>query len=151
MEVDNTLLEQIATDVLNGMLGLEFHPSQDPEDDPAGLMASIRICGDWHAGLDVVTPMSSARRIAEQMFGTSPDDLAEAEIADALGEIANMIGGNLKGLSQGETRLSLPCVGPAALDDQTDSSQDFRELHLRFGNERLSLRLHQEVSLAATR
>ena len=30
---------------------------------------------------------------------------------DAVGEIVNMVGGNLKGIVEGDSALSLPCVG----------------------------------------
>ena len=39
-----------------------------------------------------------------------PGEPAEADIADALGEIANVIGGNLKSTLPGPSLLSLPVV-----------------------------------------
>jgi chemotaxis protein CheX len=45
------------------------------------------------------------------MFAMSEDELSEEEIRDAVGEIVNMVGGNLKGIVEGESSLSLPCVG----------------------------------------
>jgi len=148
MDMNNTLLEQIATDVLNGMLGLDVSPTRDEPAHPDNLVASIRISGDWQAGLEVFTPVSSARRIAEQMFGTDTSELQDAEIADALGEIANMIGGNLKGMTPGETKLSLPCVGVAIAESGSPEEPQPTELHLRFGVEHLSLRLRQDVTAA---
>ncbi|WP_437205114.1 chemotaxis protein CheX [Planctomicrobium sp. SH664] len=144
MEVDNTQLEQIAIDVLTGMLGLKVEPVRNYATTQSSLVSSIQISGDWKAGLEVETPLRGARQIAEQMFGLSGDDLAEAEIADALGEIVNMIGGNIKGLSQGETILSLPCAGPA-LDAPGETAVRPTELHLRVGEEMLSLRLQQHA------
>jgi chemotaxis protein CheX len=40
-----------------------------------------------------------------QQGAASPDD-----VRDALGELANMVGGNIKGLLPGPTQLSLPLV-----------------------------------------
>lgn len=115
MEIDQLLLEQIAASVLRDMLGFETLPTSRAVVSP-GLTASIHIFGDWDAVLEVQTDDAGARRIAEQMFGTPASDLTHEEISDALGEIVNMVGGNIKGLCQAETRLSLPCVGPSVSD-----------------------------------
>jgi chemotaxis protein CheX len=40
----------------------------------------------------------------------SEDELAEADVADAVGELANMIGGNIKSLLPGPSALTLPLV-----------------------------------------
>ena len=39
--------------------------------------------------------------------------MSEADVLDAVGEIVNMVGGNLKGIVEGDSSLSLPCVGNA--------------------------------------
>jgi chemotaxis protein CheX len=48
------------------------------------------------------------------MLGIGAEDVAEADIADALGEMANVIGGGVKSLLPGECALSLPHVVAAA-------------------------------------
>ena len=143
MEMDDNLLRQITTNVMTDMLGIEVAPTPQLDRTKNDLVASVRISGDWEAQLEVRTPVSSARRIASTMFSAHMDDLAEDEVTDALGEIANMIGGNLKGLQDGETRLSLPCVGKDC-DEYEDPAQEPGEfLNFRFGLETLSLRVLQ--------
>jgi chemotaxis protein CheX len=44
------------------------------------------------------------------MFGCDGDELADDEVGDAVGEIANMTGGNLKSLLGGSCHMSLPSV-----------------------------------------
>jgi chemotaxis protein CheX len=139
MEVNPVLLEQIAVDVLNGMLGMNAVSEQTSPLQAEGLTASIRISGDWHAGLEVLTTRQGAARLAEQMFGTQMTDLTEGEVADALGEITNMIGGNIKGLTQGDTQLSLPCVGTSIPADGSPPATV--ETSMRFGNEPILLRM----------
>lgn len=51
-----------------------------------------------------------ARTITETMFGMDPGEAASADIDDAVGEVANMIGGNVKSLVPGPSLLSLPAV-----------------------------------------
>jgi CheY-specific phosphatase CheX len=50
-----------------------------------------------------------ARELAAGMFDEAAADVADADVMDALGEVANMIGGNVKALL-GATSLSLPSV-----------------------------------------
>jgi chemotaxis protein CheX len=50
-----------------------------------------------------------ARELAAAMFGIEADDLGDEELVDALGEVTNMIGGNVKALVGGNV-LSLPSV-----------------------------------------
>jgi chemotaxis protein CheX len=45
---------------------------------------------------------------------TRPPTVVDAEdVADALGELANVLGGNIKSVLPGESRLGLPQIGSA--------------------------------------
>ena len=48
--------------------------------------------------------------ITAVFFGTEPHHADPAEINDAIGEVANMIGGNVKALMPAPSQLSLPTV-----------------------------------------
>jgi CheY-specific phosphatase CheX len=48
--------------------------------------------------------------VAAAMFGMDDGQASEADVHDAIGEIANMTAGNVKGLVSGYSRLSLPTV-----------------------------------------
>jgi chemotaxis protein CheX len=47
---------------------------------------------------------------AAAMFGLSAVELTDAEVTDAVGELTNIIGGNIKSLLPGPSRLSMPVV-----------------------------------------
>ncbi|HVD28484.1 MAG TPA: chemotaxis protein CheX [Mycobacteriales bacterium] len=55
-------------------------------------------------------PTRLARTAASAMFDRPAEALTDDEVADALGELTNMIGGNLKSLLPGPSRLSMPAV-----------------------------------------
>ena len=55
-------------------------------------------------------PAELAREVASVMFGVEPADVSASELSDAIGELANMTGGNLKALLPELTMLSLPSV-----------------------------------------
>ena len=48
------------------------------------------------------------------MFGMEPDEVSADEVADAVGELTNMVGGNIKSLLPEPSLLSLPTVSRGA-------------------------------------
>ena len=107
---------QMMDDLFTAMLGMPFNPVPEgvmPQgcDD---LQASVRVSGDWNAEIRILASAELSRQIACAMFAAEPADLTSDEILDALGEVANVIGGNAKGIVGRDCRLSLPCVGAPA-------------------------------------
>ncbi len=70
----------------------------------------ISITGSWKGVVAVDLPATLARRAAAAMFGTEPDETPHDEVKDALGEVANMVGGNLKSMLSPPCAMSLPSV-----------------------------------------
>jgi CheY-specific phosphatase CheX len=108
--------QEIATlseNIWLSVLGLPLHAS-DAEGDalPNGPTVDgiVTISGDWQGAVIVQVPQPLAARVASIMFslGDAPPTLEDVQ--DALGEITNMTGGNLKALMPGSCHLSLPAV-----------------------------------------
>ena len=111
MQITEEILRGLTSDVCTSMLGLQIQPlPAPPRPAEAYLIGTIRILGDTCAGLEVIATADLAKHIASVMFDTPATDLANDEVFDAIGEVANIIGGGVKGLAEGETQLSLPCV-----------------------------------------
>ncbi|MCZ7527730.1 MAG: chemotaxis protein CheX [Acidimicrobiia bacterium] len=70
----------------------------------------MQITGAWEGAVMLDLPEPLARDAAAAMFGMEPDELGDDEVLDALGELANMIGGNVKGMLDADCKLSLPTV-----------------------------------------
>jgi chemotaxis protein CheX len=70
--------------------------------------ATVRIEGAWNGSLVVCCSRSLAQRVAATMFQCDTEELREALWSDALGEIANIIGGNVKAVLPAPSRLGLP-------------------------------------------
>jgi chemotaxis protein CheX len=52
-----------------------------------------------------------ARQLTAEMLAIpSPVEVADGDVADAVGELVNMVGGNLKSIMPGPSSLSLPSV-----------------------------------------
>jgi chemotaxis protein CheX len=78
---------------------------------------NIDIMGLWSGSVMLEVDRPSLRRAAAAMFERPTDEVTEFQMNDALAELTNMIGGNVKCLIDQPTRLSLPSVQTVDLDD----------------------------------
>lgn len=104
-------VQAITEDVWNSFIGQEtpLEVVADVEFDPEW-SASIAINGEWNGLVALELTDELSRLLVEQMLGVPADRVTHPDIADAIGELANMIGGNIKGAVPGPSRLSLPVV-----------------------------------------
>lgn len=70
----------------------------------------VRITGACRAAVLLACPVPLARRAATVMFGLEPPALTEEHVRDALGELTNILGGNIKPLLAEPASLSAPSV-----------------------------------------
>lgn len=110
-ELSNTL-----SSIWKDMLGLPTSPTAaiEPSSDSLDMLsASIAISGAWAGKITVCLERCLVLKIASIMFKRSETKLSEEEIDDALREMTNMLGGNIKFVlpqsSQGkQCSLSIP-------------------------------------------
>ncbi len=74
------------------------------------LLASVTISGAWQGVLTLGCSTCVARSAAAAMFGKPAVNTNPEEIRDALGELTNMVGGNVKTMLKGDCRLSVPRI-----------------------------------------
>lgn len=72
--------------------------------------ASVCLSGAWDGVVIVECPPPLATALSAAMLGMGEDEVSEMDVADTMGEIANMVGGNLKNSLPDPTLLSLPVV-----------------------------------------
>jgi chemotaxis protein CheX len=73
--------------------------------------AAVAVSGGWDATVTVELAAPVALALTTTMLGLEAADEAEdGDIADAVGELVNMVGGNIKSLMPGPSVLSLPAV-----------------------------------------
>jgi chemotaxis protein CheX len=70
----------------------------------------VTVTGAWQGSVLLACPAQLARLAAAAMFDLPAEQLDDREVADALGELTNMVGGNIKSLIPGPSRLSMPAV-----------------------------------------
>jgi chemotaxis protein CheX len=75
----------------------------------SSVTSCVHIDGEWHGALVLRCPMALAQTLTAQMFqAESAPELDD--VRDALGELANMLGGNVKALLPAPSQISLPAV-----------------------------------------
>jgi len=70
----------------------------------------VRVVGGWSGLVKLSMAEVLARQAAAVMFGAPPESLSNDDLIDALGELTNVTGGNVKALLPGPSQLSLPSV-----------------------------------------
>ncbi|GII26139.1 chemotaxis protein CheX [Planosporangium mesophilum] len=92
---------------LEGTSPLIQMPRTKPSSD---VSASVSVTGAWRGHVVVSCTMPAARSAAAALLGIELDEATEDDVTDALGELANIIGGNVKSLMPEPSALSLPVV-----------------------------------------
>ncbi|GJL80113.1 MAG: hypothetical protein NPINA01_31020 [Nitrospinaceae bacterium] len=72
--------------------------------------ANVQISGNWQGVVTLKIEMDLAHQLAEKMFSLEKGKATPDEINDAVAEMINMIGGNLKSLLPQPCQLSLPII-----------------------------------------
>jgi chemotaxis protein CheX len=72
--------------------------------------AAVSITGAWQGHVVVSCSDAASRNAAAALLGVELGDVTNEDVTDALGELANIIGGNVKGLVPEPSSLSLPYV-----------------------------------------
>jgi chemotaxis protein CheX len=112
---------------------------------PTGALTStIYFKGSWPGLLMCTVSETLGRRIAAAMFGQSADACSAEDIRDSVGEIVNILGGNLKAILPPPCTLSLPAVFDGDIGDlgvvPTDA-EFVDELWFESDGERMVVRL----------
>jgi chemotaxis protein CheX len=80
------------------------------EPPPMAVTAAVAFNGAWDGHLRISAPVGPAAEIAGMMLAMEIGDVTDQDMADALGELVNIIGGNMRGLLPQPNQLGLPVV-----------------------------------------
>ena len=84
-------------------------PTYD-ENQPSEVHSSVSITGSWTGHVVYASSTTAARRAAAAFLAMEPDEVSPDDLSDVLGEIANIVGGNVKAMLPPGALLSLPQV-----------------------------------------
>ena len=90
-------------------------PEATPVDDtPApgskAITAAVSITGAWEGHVRVVVPPAAAGDITAILLAMEAGEVTEGDVIDAMGELINVVGGNIKNRGAQPAKLGLPFV-----------------------------------------
>ena len=104
-------LAEVTERIWSSILGLELE--QAPLNGSASdryFTGCVQITGEWEGAITLACSEWLARHVTSIMFETPADEASFEEVQDAVGELTNMLGGNLKVLLPQPSQMSLPAV-----------------------------------------
>jgi chemotaxis protein CheX len=84
-------------------------PTYD-ENQPSEVHSSVSISGSWTGHVVYASSELAARRAAAAFLAMEVDEVSQDDLSDVLGELANIVGGNVKAMLPPGCFLSLPQV-----------------------------------------
>jgi chemotaxis protein CheX len=72
--------------------------------------SSVSITGSWHGHLVYASSAAAARDAAAAFLAMEAGEVSQEDVSDVLGELANIVGGNVKAMLPDGCFLSLPQV-----------------------------------------
>ncbi|HYY80829.1 MAG TPA: chemotaxis protein CheX [Actinomycetes bacterium] len=110
MPIADDDVSMIVEGIFADLLGFEVRRRDPAEGGWEGpmLVGSVDISGAWEGTVTVDCPTELAEQTARAMFGGELS--GSGDVRDAVGEVANIAGGNIKGLLPTPSHLSLPAV-----------------------------------------
>jgi chemotaxis protein CheX len=105
------------------VLGLEAN-ERNPSSAPAEqITTSVDISGAWEGTISLSFSRLLEQRLAAAMLECPESEATPALVQDVVSELANVIGGNVKGVLPGPCKLSLPRVDTEARTSSPDEQQ----------------------------
>lgn len=118
---------EITETTWNAMLGIDIHPnaaySKLPEDSEF-LIGHVSISGAWDGEIRLQGTIALAQSAAATIFAMAPESVQNQDQVDAIYELTNIIGGNIKSLLPEPCQLSIPGVLSGTEWDSTVDGAD---------------------------
>jgi chemotaxis protein CheX len=113
--IDVPTVESILQEAWTALVGEDEVLLPVPGELPVDVVSSwVDIVGPWTGSVVVTTAPDTAEDLCRALLGpATPPVVEDEDVADAFGEIANVVGGNVKAALPGPSGLSLPRVGDA--------------------------------------
>lgn len=100
----------IVGNVFQTMLKVPACRSQNMSSADFQFSAIVHFAGDWTGAVLLRCGLLTAEGFAHQLFPNASSVLSTEDVKDALGELVNMVGGNLKSVLPGGVGISAPVV-----------------------------------------
>lgn len=105
---------EICQEIWESLLSMELDISEEAgnpfADSKRTYTGFVNIGGAWQGTVLLEVSDALSHRFGGQMLGIPADEVTQRDVADSLGELTNMVGGNIKSLLPSPSNLSIPSV-----------------------------------------
>jgi chemotaxis protein CheX len=122
LETPESIADQrmIAEQVFETMVDMELTPVEEHlvGTEVNAIAALLHYSGPWQGAMLIECTLGLALTFTARLMSIERPAAVDADVLDSMGELVNMVGGNLKGLMPEETCISTPkVISPGELDD----------------------------------
>lgn len=107
-------IHEICQEIWESLLGMDLDLSEEAgnpfADSKRTYTGFVNIGGAWQGTVLLEVSDTLSHRFGGQMLGIPPDEVTSTDVSDSLGELTNMVGGNIKSLLPSPSNLSIPSV-----------------------------------------
>jgi len=104
-------LANIVATVFQTMLDIEMQPAEAPYTPIANAVTgAVYFAGEWRGALLIECTRQQACYLAHRFMGVETPSAVDDDVRDTVGELANMLAGNLKSVLPRGVGLSMPSV-----------------------------------------
>ena len=140
-------IQQYTHLVCSILLDFEIHPlpgtfEQSSTDTISG---SVQITGKWNGAIMLSLPSALVNTLTEKMFSLEPGKASVEDKKDAIGEMVNMIGGNIKALLPDPSTLSTPLLAFEGHSLQFPSTKVVTHCHFECQGKPFAISLFERV------
>jgi len=108
-----TEISQFVTDIWSTFLNKKVSTTDKPF-EPKGkdntLAGCVQITGKWQGTVTLYAPREIGKKVAATIYGLKETEVDNQQVQDVIGEITNILAGNIKSLFPAPCSLSLPSV-----------------------------------------
>lgn len=142
---------EISQEIWESLLGMEIEPSDEAgnpfADSKRTMTGFVNIGGAWEGTVLLEVSDTLSQRFAATMLGMT-ETVSFQDVADSLGELTNMVGGNIKSLLPAPSNLSIPAVAEGSDYSIWAPGTDLlAQVTLRCENEPMLITVRQANSL----
>ena len=119
-------------DMLETMLGISSHVNQNgsPLTEPI-ITSTVQLQGERPGGIRLMFPFDTAKRVVAEMLGRTIDEMDDETLIDGVGEMANIVAGNVKAtLSEMAYSFSLTLPQVASIQEAAPVDKTFETSRL---------------------
>jgi hypothetical protein len=147
--IDEETVQSIAQEAWSALVGDDEFLVPLPGGVPDDAVSSwVDVAGPWNGTVVLTCGRSTAEQLSRELLKEhAPPVIDDEDIEDALGELANVVGGNVKAVLPGPSVLGLPEVGSAP---EVGSPADTCRLELLWRGQSLTITVQGSAGAVPT-